>query len=237
MFRRKKPMLKYKPLKKEGLKKILPTQKTALQKPEEKKTAIAAQAKFMKRNVNFSLFFLIIIILGSLIGLTSYYQNTYMEQSRKLQEKTQEFEVAIEELRAKKTMLNETTYQLQVEAESKEKLGGLYTDVKEEKETVKKSLEDTKQQLDSTLITLESTRDELQATKTELDEKKSQIEQYEEDIIKYKDKIDDLDGHMKSVTDNLNELTVSSACADEHQGVLDLVNTALDDVKRLKEIR
>lgn len=189
MWRRKKARLKFKPLKKgyKKIEKVEPPPKVEVKKPEPE---IKFKGHFMKRNVNFSLFFLIIVILGSLIGLTSYYQNTYMDQSRKLQEKSQEFDVAIDELKAKRTMLNETTYQLEVESESKEKLGGLYTEVREEKERVESTLQDTKQQLDSTLVTLESTRSELSSTKAELTSVRDKLENVEDDLEQCKDEKD-----------------------------------------------
>ena len=242
MWRRKKIGLRYKPLKKPEYRKI--ETQPITKKPEqlvvkkiEQKPAPEFRGHFMKRNVNFSLFFLIIMILGSLIVLTSYYQNTYVEQSKRMQEKSQEFDAAIEELRAKRVTLNETSYQLQIEAESKEKLGTLYSEIKDEKERLNAELRGTKQELASTLITLESARDELQATEVELEEKKSKLEELEEDVVRYEDKIEDLDKHMTDVVNKINELIGSSLCANEHQSVLGLVNMALKDKNDLKEIR
>lgn len=153
---------------------------------------------YMKRNVNFSLFFLIVIVLIALAGLTTYYQMTYSEQANNLKQKTEEFTTALNELQVKKVQLNQTSVQLQVESQSKEQLSGLYTSIKQEKEIVEADLTKTKDTLLATLSELESTKNELFQTQKEREQYKREAQEWKDEAKNFENQLDDCRSDLSS---------------------------------------
>lgn len=150
----------------------------------------AKKHHYMKRNVNFSLFFLIIVILIALAGLTSYYRQTYTDQANVLKQKTDEFNTALKELSVKKVQLNETSVQLQVEAESKEQLSGLYSNLKGENEILD--------------IKLKQAEDEITTRTAELVTAQQERDVYKSEAETWEDKYQDCDADLEGCQDDLD---------------------------------
>ncbi len=136
-------------------------------------------------------------------GLTSYYQVTYAAQANSLKQKTEEFNTALQELNIKKTMLNETSVQLQVESESKEQLSGLYTSVKEEKEVVEVDLSRTRDDLIRTVGELEQKKNELTIAEKERNAALSAADDWEDEAEEWEDRYDSCDDGLDSCEANL----------------------------------
>jgi len=138
------------------------------------------------------------VVLGAMVGLTSYYQMTYGNQAAVLKEKTQEFTTAINELNLKKVQLNQTSVRLQVESESNDKLGSLYTNIKDEKTILETDLSKTRDTLSSTLVQLEQTKIALIIASQERDDAIDDRNKYKSQMESSKDSYEDCKVDLKA---------------------------------------
>lgn len=116
---------------------------------------------YMKKNVNFTLLALVIIVLVGTVAITTYFQSTYKDVSTDLKAKAEQLDVISSNFTTKIKELNKTYSELQIKQLDKEKLDQLYTDLVNEKEKVDAELGVTKDKLTETLTELERKKDEL----------------------------------------------------------------------------
>src|SRR3989344_2348289 len=105
---------------------------------------------YMLKNVNFFLLFIIVVIIISLVGLTTYYEKTYKNLSSSYDTKLDEINRLLENLNQERRKLNETTYDLTIQKDREKDLSGQYLDVKSDLDTTKTDLDKTKSTLDAT---------------------------------------------------------------------------------------
>jgi len=151
---------------------------------------------YMKRNVNFGFFLLLIATLLSLAGLSIYYQTTFKDLYTDYKLKLDDLTNISSTLSSERTRLNQTSYQLMIKEEREKELSTQYTGLKTEKEQIaaeKASLQkqltkktaELKQKI-SELFTaqnnLATAQAELSTTKTSLDSAMTTISGLREDI-------------------------------------------------------
>ena len=135
---------------------------------------------FIRKDVNFLLFILVIIILAALSGLTTYYQSTYKNLTVTFENKLDEAQALSQNLSSTFSTLNKTTEQLRLETTDRERLNSLYNDLSNQFEQLKEelsitivSLKQTEVKLASTEVKLGETEEELRGAKRSRDDYKN----------------------------------------------------------------
>ena len=72
---------------------------------------------YIKRNVNTVLLLIVVLIIASVAGLSTYYQKTYKNLSMDFQEKIEEVETLADDLEKQKKELNSTQEELDLKKE------------------------------------------------------------------------------------------------------------------------
>ena len=138
---------------------------------------------YMKRNVNFGFFLLLIATLLSLAGLSIYYQTTFKDLYTDYKLKLDDLTNISSTLSSERTKLNQTSYQLMVKEEREKELSTQYTGLRTEKEkieaekaslqkqltTKKAELRQRKAELFTAQNNLAQAQAELSTSKTELE--------------------------------------------------------------------
>ncbi|HHI04215.1 MAG TPA: hypothetical protein ENL45_01575 [Candidatus Woesearchaeota archaeon] len=138
---------------------------------------------YMKRNVNFGFFLLLIATLLSLAGLSIYYQTTFKDLYTDYKLKLDDLTNISSTLSSERTRLNQTSYQLMIKEEREKELSTQYAGLRTEKEkieaeksslqkqltTKKAELRQKKAELFTAQNNLAKAQQELSTTKTELD--------------------------------------------------------------------
>ena len=96
---------------------------------------------YLKKNVNFLLLLLVVMVLVGTVGITTYFQSTYKEVSQDLENKSQQLQVVSSNFSQKINELNRTSSELQLNKIDKDKLEQLYSDLLKEKEKLDGELE------------------------------------------------------------------------------------------------
>ncbi|MBN2454460.1 hypothetical protein JXB11_02845 [Candidatus Woesearchaeota archaeon] len=147
---------------------------------------------YLKKNVNLLLLLLIVVVLGSMIGLTTYYQNTYRNISASYTETVEQVNLLTKNLTVQKMELNSTLSQLKIKSEDKTTLDRLYGELSSDNEQLRIDLTSTLEALASTKASLETSERNLLLTQEELARKTAQVENYQEEIEDLEDEVFDL---------------------------------------------
>lgn len=123
---------------------------------------------YMKRDVNIILLFLMVGIIAALIGITTYYQSTYLNLSRGYTSKINEYNKLLTNLEKNRLKLNETMAEFELKSEREKDLSEKYAFLRDENLMLQLVLNDTNQTLIQTEETLEDTRQDLVETTNEL---------------------------------------------------------------------
>jgi chromosome segregation ATPase len=151
---------------------------------------------YFNRNVNLLLLAAIILILGSLVGLTAYYQNTYRNISVTYGQTVDQVNMLAKNLTMQKTELNRTLSQLEIKSEDKTKLDQLYGDLSNENERLNAELTGALQELSDRKAELETTQSNLDAAKQEIFTKTHEIAALEAEVSDYRRDIRDLEDQL-----------------------------------------
>ena len=162
-----------------------------------KKEIFKKHEGYMKKNVNYFLLFLIILLIASFVVFTIYYKSTYQGLSKTFFGLKSTYETTAEELSLRRAQLNATLREFETKSAREESLSGKYADIR-----------DVNAQLTGDLAT---TRKELADAKTELANTKSELESKKAQLITLQDEVSSL----KSTIDNLKE-DVDSICESLH---------------------
>lgn len=148
---------------------------------------------YFKRNVNIALLIIIIIILGSLVGLTTYYQSTYRNISVSYGQTVDQVNMLAKNLTMQKTELNRTLSQLEIKSGDKTKLDQLYGDLSSDNERLNAELTGALNELSNKRAELETSQANLLAAQQEITIKNADIADYKEDVKDLKAEIRDLE--------------------------------------------
>tara|TARA_Y100000310_G_scaffold339689_1_gene433176 strand:- start:2717 stop:3220 length:504 start_codon:yes stop_codon:yes gene_type:complete len=117
---------------------------------------------YIKQNINFGLFILIVAILIAFIGFTAFYYNTFVGINSNYEQKVKKIDELDSTLTEHKEKLSKTSIELETKAKREQDLSVQYDD-----------LRNVKEQLDVDKANLEA---ELLDTKSELAQKKAELE-------------------------------------------------------------
>lgn len=162
---------------------------------------------YMKRNVNFGFFFLLIATLISLAGLSIYYQTTFKDLYMDYKLKLDDLRNISSTLSTEKAKLEQTSQELNIKEEREKELSTQYTGLKTEKE----KLEDEKASLQKQLASktseliqkraeLATAQAELSIAKTELDAAMTTISGLRADITNLDQEIASLNAQLAACT-------------------------------------
>jgi len=151
---------------------------------------------YMKRNVNFGFFFLLIATLISLAGLSIYYQTTFKDLYMDYKLKLDDLRNISSTLSTEKAKLEQTSQELNIKEEREKELSTQYTDLKTEKEkledqkaTLQKQLAEKTSELVQKRAELATAQAELSISKTELNAAMATISGLRADISRLDDEI------------------------------------------------
>jgi len=162
---------------------------------------------YMKRNVNFGFFFLLIATLISLAGLSIYYQTRFKDLYMDYKLKLDDLRNISSTLSTEKAKLEQTSQELNIKEEREKELSTQYTGLKTEKE----KLEDEKASLQKQLAAktseliqkraeLATAQAELSIAKTELNAAMTTISGLRADIANLDNEIANLNAQLATCT-------------------------------------
>lgn len=153
---------------------------------------------FMKKDVNFFLFILVVATLIIFAGFTTFYQTTIKNISTEYSTRISELDDVTTKLTTEKEKLDQTTQQLKVKAEREKDLSGRY-------ETIR----GLKEQLEKDKATLES---ELSKTKSELGQKKAELDSAQNELAEKLILVNSLYSEVDSLKDQRTALNAEISC-------------------------
>jgi len=117
----------------------------------------------MKKDVNFVFFILIIATVVSFAGFTAYYQVSFRNINEEYNTKLAELNKVTKDLLEKKSVLLQTSTELDTTKKGREELGDKYNEVKGERDDLQ--------------IERDTLTEKLYQTKSQLEQKKAQVTQ------------------------------------------------------------
>jgi chromosome segregation ATPase len=160
---------------------------------------------YLKKNVNFGLFLLIIATLICFTAFSIYYQQNYQKLTDEYETKVTKIDDLVDTLNLEKTKLNQTSYQLRVKAEREQDLSTKYTELRNEKEQLETDLASLQSQLSQTIIELNQKTAELASTTASLELTQSELNDANREISRLESRISSLNDEIDSLQDQLNE--------------------------------
>ena len=130
---------------------------------------------YMKRNVNFGFFFLLIATLISLAGLSIYYQTTFKDLYMDYKLKLDDLRNISSTLSTEKAKLEQTSQELNIKEEREKELSTQYTGLKTEKEKLEDEKASLQKQLAAKTSELTQKRAELFTAQAELSISKADL--------------------------------------------------------------
>jgi chromosome segregation ATPase len=152
---------------------------------------------YFKRNVNLALLVVILLVLGSLVGLTTYYQSTYRNISVSYGQTVEQVNLLAKNLSIQKTELNRTISQLQIKSEDKTKLDQLYGDLSNDNERLNAELK-------GALNELSDKKAELSTAEANLVSAQNEISIKNKEITDYISEVKDLKAEIKQLKINIS---------------------------------
>lgn len=153
----------------------------------------------MKKDINFILLVLILVVLVLFSGFATYFQRSFKNLSTDYNTKLNELQEVTSDLMTQKKILNTTSYELEIKAKREEDYSTKYTTLKDERD----KLADEKQQLETSLLQrtqeLSSKISELESARTEIVSFKVRITELNDEIVQYKSKISSLNNKIDSI--------------------------------------
>ena len=135
---------------------------------------------YIRKNVNFFLLLLVIIVLGVMAGLTTYYQTTYKNLSLSYGDKLNELNRLNHNLSQQRAFLAQINEELGLKTKAKEQFDVLYTNISSYNTKLSGDLGETRNELIDALTKLKAAEDDLETTKAELTETKGMLKTQED---------------------------------------------------------
>lgn len=139
----------------------------------------------MKRDVNFVFFILIIATVVSFAGFTAYYQVSFRNINEEYNTKLAELNKVTKDLLEKKTLLLQTSVELNTTKQGREELGERYNEIKDardalqvERDTLTENLYQTRAELDQKIQQVDSLSAQLAIEKERADNLKEDRDYY-----------------------------------------------------------
>lgn len=159
---------------------------------------------YLKKNVNFGLFLLIVATLICFTAFSIYYQHNYTKLTDEYETKVSKIDDLVDTLDLEKTKLNQTSYQLRVKAEREQDLSTKYTLLRDEKEQLERDLASLESQLSQKIADLNQKTAELASTTASLELTQSELNDANQRISTLNNRISSLNDEIDSLEDQLN---------------------------------
>ncbi len=161
---------------------------------------------YIKKNVNTFLLLLVVVIVGAIAGLSTYYQTTYKSLSGDYEDKLNEISGLVVDLNTKNEKLEKTEGELQVKKQREEELSTHYGEVKEEKDKLQGDLSTTRATLEDTTGKLKRKTTELNKALYDLNVATEEIADLKGQVKKFKSEAATFKSSWKSCESRLNTL-------------------------------
>ena len=143
----------------------------------------------MKKDVNFVFFILIIATVVSFAGFTAYYQVSFRNINSEYDTKLSELNKVTQDLFEKKSVLLQTTSELDTTKKGREELGEQYNEIKSERDVL--------------FVERDTLKENLYQTKSELEQKKTQVTQLSAQLVAAESEADKWKGKYDSCEEDL----------------------------------
>jgi chromosome segregation ATPase len=161
---------------------------------------------FMKRNVNFGLFLLIILIIGSFVGFSIYFQQKFSDLNTEYTIKRAEIDALSKNLADKQANLSQTSYKLQVQSERETEIAGKYSSLQEQNDALKKEKQTLEEELAKKTAAYNQKVLDLAKKEAELSIATTQITQLNTNVAKLTAESDSLKSDLSRVCTQLASL-------------------------------
>ncbi len=173
---------------------------------------------YMKKNVNFGFFLLLVASLICFAGLSVYYQTTFKDLYIDYKLKLDDLQNISSTLSTERARLEQTSYELDIKEEREKELSTQYTGLKTEKEKIESEKVSLQKQLTTKRAELKQKRAELAAAQTslakaqtELSTAKTELDAAKTTISGLRTDIDNLNTEIDTLTAEKNSLAVQLA--------------------------
>ena len=129
-------------------KQVLPSQQ---KKPSYEEPQLKLPKKYMKRNVNLGLLFIIIFLTVGIVSMTLFFKETYSNLQNKFVKESKDLKQTLGELRLNKERLDRTSEELSITSQSTEKMSEIFTEIKDEKVSLESDLSSKQEELIDTI--------------------------------------------------------------------------------------
>lgn len=154
--------------------------------------------KYMKKNLNIFLLFMIVLLLGSFAVFTVYYKNTYKDLASTFFDLKGNYEQTAEELSLRRAQLNVTLEEFELKKTREQSLSEKYSDIRTVNAELTLDLAETRKSLADTEIELENKKQEVEAKNTEIAGLKDDVVEWKS---KYESKDEDYDDCCSDISD------------------------------------
>jgi len=124
--------------------------------------------KYLQNNLNLALLFLFIIVLISFAGFTAFYQRTYANLTTDYEAKIEHLDEITSTLQQEKSLLNQTSYELEIKQARESNLQGQYADLRSSNERLKSDLDVLRDDFNTKVALLLRTQKDLEEKDAQL---------------------------------------------------------------------
>lgn len=149
----------------------------------------------MKKDINFTFIIFLVAIIIAFASFTVFYQSTFKNLNSEYTERLTQLNKVTEDLQRQRSVLNETSYELQIKSKREEEYNVQYTTLKDERDT----LSSEKEAL---------TTDLLKKT-NELGEKVSELAKAVKELIELRVRVSDLETEVSQKNSKISKLQAS----------------------------
>ncbi|MBI2574455.1 hypothetical protein HYV82_01065 [Candidatus Woesearchaeota archaeon] len=160
---------------------------------------------YIRRNVNLFLLLLVIVVLGVMAGLTTYYQVTYKNLSLSYGDKLNQLNKLNYNLSQQKAQLGNVNEELKLKTKAKEQFDTLYTNISDYNEKLADELARTRSELIDTLTKLKAAEADLSSTKSELSTSESALKTQQQYAAELEARVSSLRAEVCALRQRLNE--------------------------------
>lgn len=203
---------------------------------------------YIKRDVNIILLFLMIGIIAALIGITTYYQTTYLNLSKGYTSKINEYNQLLTNLEKNRLKLNETMAQFELKSEREADLTEKYTILRDKNLFLEFTLNETNMTLLDTKETLSDTQNELAQSNRDLSSARAEnfnlnqtVKSLNTKVAIYKSRTFEVSADMYSAIGTVNDAIASNSTTPTYyhsklDDILDKLNEMKEHVEYMKRL-
>lgn len=168
---------------------------------------------FMKKDVNFAMMLLVVAIIIAFVSFTIFYHATFNDLTSNYTAKLEQLNKVTEDLQKQRSLLNQTSYELQIKSKREEEFNVQYTSIRDERDQLKSENEKLSAEIIRKTAELNQKTAELSATTAELANARSQISGLESEVSRLESRVNSLTSKLNKACDDLKTAGgTSTAC-------------------------